>query len=253
MTSAVERVDRDLDAHSWAEHRSRYHFAAAHINGGRVLDVACGTGYGCTLLLEAGADSVVGVDSSSDALAAASGARRPELELIRADARTLPLPDGSIDLTVSFETIEHLEEGERFVAELRRVTAPDGVLVISTPNALHARRLSSGGPNPFHVREYEPNEFEALLRTRFDDVRLLGQRPHPRFRPCPYWESQPPSSPRERGAVLVWKVHRRLPSPVRDPLARALGRPTFMPGEHDFVFDPDGVSSAHALVGVCSG
>jgi SAM-dependent methyltransferase len=160
---AVERVEADRSSPWWAEHRSRYRFAAAFVEGRRVLDIACGTGYGGAILLGAGAQSVVGVDSSPEAVAEATRRQQPGFEAIRADGLDLPFEDGTFDVVVSFETLEHVEEAERFVAELRRVLADGGVLVLSTPNAVHTSQVG-GAPNPFHVREYEPAALGELLR-----------------------------------------------------------------------------------------
>jgi SAM-dependent methyltransferase len=251
----VERVAASAPSAWSAEHRSRYHFAAPFVEGKRVLDIACGAGYGARMLLEAGAASVVGVDASSDALAEAEAHAGSGLEFLRADGTDLPLADGTFDVTVSFETVEHIEDSEQFVRELRRVTAPDGVLVLSTPNALHTRSLPDRMPNPFHVREFTPGELRELLGGFFGEVSLLGQRPHPRVRPCPFWErpSNLPTGLPGRLAVWAWKLENRLPSGLGDRISRALhGRP-LLPGEHDFVFRPDEVDSGHVLLAICRG
>ena len=93
----------------------------------------------------------------------------------RGDALALPIADCSIDVVVSFETIEHLEAHETFLAEVRRVLRPGGLLVISSPD----RRVyteEAGQKNPFHVRELGRGEFLRLLRGHFAEVALLEQR-----------------------------------------------------------------------------
>ncbi len=147
---------------SLQEHVARYRFARERARG-RVLDVACGTGYGTALL------GATGVDLAPEAL---RHARRYTGRLLAADA--LRLPFGAVfDTVVSFETIEHVRDSARFVAECARVLRPGGTFIVSTPN----RELwSPRSPRPvqrFHVREFNRREFlEALRPFR---VRLYGQ------------------------------------------------------------------------------
>jgi 2-polyprenyl-3-methyl-5-hydroxy-6-metoxy-1,4-benzoquinol methylase len=151
-----------------AEHLARYRLAAQLAPGRRVLDVACGEGYGAALLAAAGASSVVGVDLDEATVEHARA--RHGIEARVGDVRSLPFEDGAFDLVVSFETIEHVEEPERALDELARVVAADGLVVVSTPNA--SQYLVE---NEFHVREFGHAEFVALLEGRFPAVRLLFQ------------------------------------------------------------------------------
>jgi SAM-dependent methyltransferase len=151
------------------QHLARYRWAAVFARGLRVLDAACGTGYGSKILSEAGASFVVSMDISSEA----SG-----IAFVRADAARLPAKSRAFDLYVSFETLEHVEEDAALVEEARRVLAPGGRFLCSTPN----RDLLSPGltlrdrpRNPYHVREYSIAEFEALLGRVFPQVTLYGQ------------------------------------------------------------------------------
>ena len=98
---------------------SRYRFAKDFVRGKRVLDIACGEGYGAAALAKAGASSVVGVDVSADVCDHAL--RKYGLDARPGDAQAIPLPDRSIDLVVSFETIEHVDDPNVFVRECARV------------------------------------------------------------------------------------------------------------------------------------
>src|SRR5690348_13511788 len=92
------------------EHMHRYVAARLLVQGKRVLDIACGEGYGSDLLSEAAA-SVVGVDIDEAAISHARQAYvRPNLKFLRGDAVAIPLGDSSVDVVVSFETIEHLAD-----------------------------------------------------------------------------------------------------------------------------------------------
>ena len=161
------------DAHRgqliYAEHVARYRFAAQFVSGRRVLDAGCGEGYGTALLASAGAESVVGVDVDEPTIEHARERYGRDFQV--ADVAELPFEDDSFDVVVCFETIEHLADGSRAVAELRRVLADDGVLVISTPNP--AEYVVE---NEFHVREYTPEEFAELLDGHFPQRTWLYQQ-----------------------------------------------------------------------------
>jgi 2-polyprenyl-3-methyl-5-hydroxy-6-metoxy-1,4-benzoquinol methylase len=152
-----------------AEHLARYGFAAGLAAGLRVLDAASGEGYGTEMIARGGAKSVVGVDLDPKAVEHAR--ERYGLEFREADVGALPFEDGSFDLVVSFETIEHVKDGERTVSEFHRVLTDDGLLVISTPNK--SEYLMS---TDFHEREYTTDEFRALLNAKFEDVRFYFQQ-----------------------------------------------------------------------------
>jgi SAM-dependent methyltransferase len=156
-----------------ALHLKRYEFARPYCVGKRVLDAGCGVGYGSAFLGE-GARSVVGVDVSDEAIdyaRARYGGRNVEFTV--GDLQQLGQDDAEFDAVVAFEVIEHLPHPERFVAEARRVLKPDGVLVVSTPRADRGHERPE---NPFHEREFAPDEFERLLRESFGHVDVFGQR-----------------------------------------------------------------------------
>ncbi|HEX3098682.1 MAG TPA: class I SAM-dependent methyltransferase [Usitatibacter sp.] len=161
----------------WVEHWHRYHFAARWTAGKRVVDVACGEGYGSALLAR-GAASVTGIDVSEAAIAHArrTYADVPNLQLVRASCDALPLADASVDVAVSFETLEHIAEQAAFLDELARVLAPGGVLVLSCPNKREYSDERSH-VNEFHVKELYREELAALVSARFPESDWYGQRP----------------------------------------------------------------------------
>lgn len=171
-----ERFTPECVREIWYEHWHRYAFVRDLARGRRVLDVACGEGYG-SALLAATAREVTGVDidAASVAHARARYASIANLRYECSDATTLPFADRSFDLVVSFETLEHLAAQEQLLAELARVLADDGVLVISTPDR-HAYSDVAGFRNEFHVRELYREEFLALLAPHFRAIRLYGQK-----------------------------------------------------------------------------
>jgi ubiquinone/menaquinone biosynthesis C-methylase UbiE len=161
------------DPQNYWEHVLRYRFAAKHARGKRVLDIACGEGYGTRGLMEAGAAFVLGIDRSDQTARHAHA--KYGVPTLAADAQAIPLRNGSIDLIVSFETIEHVPEPGRFLDECRRVLTPGGggTLIVSTPNkALYSPQ---GTWNPYHAHEMDEREFTESLRQRFASVELFSQ------------------------------------------------------------------------------
>ena len=170
-----ERFTPEVWGAIWYEHWHRYCVVAPLARGLRVLDAACGEGYG-SFLLSGEAREVVGVDVSHQAVAHAR--RRyaaANLTYLDASVAALPLADASIDLVVSFETIEHLAQQAEMLAEFRRVLRPSGLLVISSPNkTIYSGEC--GAANEFHVRELTRDELAALLAPGFPRQEWYGQR-----------------------------------------------------------------------------
>jgi SAM-dependent methyltransferase len=166
-------VPEEADPNTFWEHIFRYAFAIQFCFGKRVLDVACGEGYGTAALIQAGAMTVTGVDISTEACG--HSARKYRIETSVGDAENLPFKSASFDLLVSFETIEHLERPDQFMAECSRVLAPGGRAIISTPNKAIYNEIDPS--NPFHIHELEREEFLRFCRTQFADVQVFSQKP----------------------------------------------------------------------------
>ena len=172
-----ERFTPECVREIWYEHWHRYAFAASFAAGARVLDAACGEGYGAALLARHAA-SVHGVDISGDAIAHARKryGGLPGLSLQVGDATALDaLPAASYDLIVSFETLEHVAEQDRMLAGFARLLAPGGVLLVSSPDKRTYSDLA-GFRNEHHVRELYREELESLLSRHFPAWRLFGQK-----------------------------------------------------------------------------
>jgi SAM-dependent methyltransferase len=148
-------------------HVAAYRFAATVVRG-RVVDAGAGEGYG-SALLAGRAGSVLALDL--DAVAVRHAARRyPAARHVQADLCRLPLADGAVDGIVALQVLEHLPCAEGFLDTCRHALRRGGRLVLSTPN----RATFPSGRNPWHEREYDDAELGALLRSRFEDVRLIG-------------------------------------------------------------------------------
>ena len=159
------------------DHIKRYEFASKFVKNMKVLDIACGDGYG-SLSLSKTAINVVGVDISSQAIELCRRRiRHKKVNFYQANATSLlNFSSGSFDSVVSFETIEHLSllDAKKFLAEIKRVLKSSGKLFISTPDSRNAS-LGKKPANPYHVQEYSLNEFEELISSYFEIKKIYGQ------------------------------------------------------------------------------
>ncbi len=158
------------------EHLARYAFAEALAADKRVLDAGCGTGYGSARLAKTAA-SVCALDNSSEAIQHGR-AGNAGIWFVRGDCTALPLADASVDLVVAFEVIEHLDRWTELVQEARRVLDPNGVFLASTPNRTYYR-ASREAPNPYHVHEFNYEEFRAALAGCFDRIAIYMENHTP--------------------------------------------------------------------------
>ncbi len=156
-----------------AEHEARYRWATEIVGDREVLDAGCGMGYGTAALAGAGAKRAVGVDMSQGAILDARERFGGVGEFVAGDLHELPFEDDSFDVVVCFEAVVHVRDPERALDELRRVLRPEGVLLLSVPNAA----VYPPG-DPFHLHEYLPDELEETLVRRFANVRLYRQQSH---------------------------------------------------------------------------
>ena len=151
-------------------HVVAYEWALEHVAGRRVLDAGCGEDYGTDLLATV-ATEAVGVDYEEPVLRRAA-ALYPRARFETANLIALPFTDDSFEAVVSMQTIEHLHSPQEFLAECRRVLAPDGVLIITTPNRLTFS--PDGLRNPFHTFEFAPDELRAAIAQHFSQAEMFG-------------------------------------------------------------------------------
>jgi SAM-dependent methyltransferase len=171
-----ERTLPDVPAENYwyRRHLVVYEWIGARVIGRRVLDLACGEGYGSEVLSRS-ADSVVGVDANPEAHEHARlRYRRQNLSFERGLVETYGEP-GSFDAVVFLQTIEHVFDPVAVLEHMRSLLAPGGVVYVSTPNLLTlAPPGADKSDNPWHLKEYRAHEFDALCRKVFDRVQLLG-------------------------------------------------------------------------------
>ncbi len=175
MSGELERFDPAEQRGRIAyEHLHRYALCAQHVAGKRVLDLACGTGYGTAILGAQGAQ-VTGADISATAIRLARLRHGSDnVTFVIADCFDLPFAAASFDVVVANEMIEHVADHDALITEARRVLVPGGLLLVSTPNKPVYNRFKA--PNAFHISEMDQPEFMDLLGRHFRHVRLTGTR-----------------------------------------------------------------------------
>jgi SAM-dependent methyltransferase len=149
-----------------------YEWIAARAHGRRVVDLACGEGYGSAVLGRTAA-SVVGVDANPEAFAHA-GAKYTS-DTVTFERAMVEMWSGDVDCVVFLQTIEHVPDPDAVLEHVRELIGPAGVAYVSTPNVLTlAPKGEERSGNPWHVREYRPYEYRELCERHFGSVELLG-------------------------------------------------------------------------------
>jgi SAM-dependent methyltransferase len=171
-----ERTLPDVPAENYwyRRHQAVYEWIGARVIGQRVIDMACGEGYGSEVLSR-GAASVVGVDANPDAHEHARlRYQRQNLSYERGLVENQGEP-GAFDAVVFLQTIEHVQDPAAVLEHFRSLLSPGGVGYISTPNLLTlAPDGAEKSDNPWHLKEYRAEEFNALCRKVFAEVELFG-------------------------------------------------------------------------------
>jgi SAM-dependent methyltransferase len=154
----------------YRRHLVVYEWIANRAHGRRVVDLACGEGYGSAVLARTAA-SVVGVDANPEAFDHA----RAKYRQVTFERNMVELWQGDVDCVVFLQTIEHIQDPDAMLAHVKELIEPGGVAYVSTPNVLTlAPKGAERSGNPWHVREYQPAEYRALCGRHFAHVDLLG-------------------------------------------------------------------------------
>jgi ubiquinone/menaquinone biosynthesis C-methylase UbiE len=169
-----ERLITSWNNKTMVEHLHRYFIANNFVKGKVVLDIASGEGYGSNLLSKK-AQYVYGVDISFEAIQhSREKYQQDNLKFLTGSTINIPLENNSMDVIVSFETIEHHDEHEEMMQECLRVLKNDGILIISTPD----KKFYSDIPhysNPHHKKELYKHEFLQLVSKYFKHCTLYNQ------------------------------------------------------------------------------
>lgn len=149
----------------YAEHVTRYLAARSVVKDKVVLDIASGSGYGTQILAEA-AKHVYGVDVNETAINySKKHYGGSNIEYLVGDGESIPLDDNSVDVVITFETIEHIKDYKKFLVEVERVMKKDGLAIVSTPNDVE---FAEG--NHFHLHEFKYDELVTLLKRQFKNI-----------------------------------------------------------------------------------
>ena len=233
-----ERTLPDVPAENYwyRRHLAVYEWIGARVIGKRVLDMACGEGYGSAVLAR-GAATVLGVDANPEAF---------EHARLRYSSQNLSFERGMVenhggtldyDAVVFLQTIEHVPDPVAVLRHFRSLLAPGGSVYVSTPNLLTlAPPGAEKSSNPWHIREYRAHEFDALCRTVFGHVELLGLFHARKLRL------------HELALACGWDaVHARLrlTAPFYDRFIPAISA-------RDFTLRPSGLDGALDFLAVCS-
>ena len=218
----------------YRRHLVVYEWIAARLAGKRVVDMACGEGYGSNLMAERGAAGVVGVDANPEAHEHARLRYvRPNLRFQRDLVETFSEP---CDAVVFLQTIEHVQDPGSILEHFKSMLASPGMVFVSTPNLLTlAPPGAEKSDNPWHVKEYREAEFRELCERHFDRVEMLGLFHARKLRA------------HEIAIRLGWdSVHKRLglTKPFYDRFTPAIAA-------SDFRLGGDGLERALDFVAVC--
>ncbi|HZU59553.1 MAG TPA: class I SAM-dependent methyltransferase [Solirubrobacteraceae bacterium] len=219
----------------YQRHLAVYEWIARRVTGKRVLDLACGEGYGSDVLAS-GAHTVVGLDGNPEAHEHARlRYRRPNLRFERGLVENFGQP-GDYDAVVFLQTIEHVQDPPAVLRHVRSLLRPGGAAYISTPNVLTlAPPGEARSGNPWHIREYRCQEFELLCRAVFEEVEVLGLFHARKLRA------------HALALALGWDtVHQslRITRPFYDRFTPAIS-------VRDFALRPDGLDGALDFLAVC--
>lgn len=243
-----------LELDPWfQEHIVRYHKLTEYELGQYVLDIACGSGYG-TNFISTLADRVLGVDQSDTTIMGnrEKFSRNVNLEFEAGNAEKLSFPSDLFNTVVSFETIEHLQHPEAFLGEVQRVLRLDGLFFLSTPNALITKPNNGIPKNPYHIKEYTPEELYTILSQYFEVIAMFGQTVSKQFKNNFFWN--PKTSRFLNPKYYVWVVlHRtsKIAPKSASYYSKFIFKQSLYPEGKSWEFSTDSTNQAHDLFVVC--
>ncbi len=205
------------------EHLHRYRFAKEFVKGKKALDLACGEGYGSFMLAE-DAREVIGVDIDEVTIRHASSRYiKDNLTFLKGSVTDIPIKGEKIfDAIVCFEAIEHIDEHDEMMREVKRLLKKDGIFIVSTPNK-YIYSDQANYQNPFHLKELYFDDFKRLMSDNFQNVYVYGQKIYPSSNIFPLHGESGPSND-----FVIEK------------------------GEKEFLFLPPGKKSARYFIAVAS-
>jgi 2-polyprenyl-3-methyl-5-hydroxy-6-metoxy-1,4-benzoquinol methylase len=244
-----ERADFSQPGHEgyFGDHTARYEFVSHFVTNKRVIDAACGTGYGTLRLKLAGASACLGIDLDGTIVARNQAMFGPQkVEYLEANCETFDYVAWRPDVVASFETLEHVQNPSKFVGAVAGAMQAGGVFIVSCPNDEEL------GDNPYHLHSWNASELRAFLGEYFEDVVVLGQV----LTPAAMANAEFGRYIDMRLGVLWNQPWTRVWRGVRRLLGREAVPPrpdwcNIMATQHDSWFIPDTGSNAICLLAVC--
>lgn len=160
----------------YLKHMFAYEYAKGVIQpNAKVLEVGCGAGYGTAMLAGRKDLQVTGLDVDASVVESAINLYQSDnCHYMAFDGSRLPFQDEEFDAVISFQVIEHVVDDESFLKEMSRVLKPGGHAIVVTPNRSYRLRKDQKPWNPFHVREYDPQTFGKLMKSRCPGSQVFG-------------------------------------------------------------------------------
>lgn len=240
-----ERQELNKVSPWWGEHLHRYEEVIKSLSGNEIiLDIACGSGYGTHLLSDKSTGKVYGGDLSSEAVNLCKNSwNKDNLSYETMDGANLKFNDDFFDVVVSFETIEHTTGFNEMIEELKRVVKPNGIVYLSTPN-IKINSPSGVIKNPYHIQEWDYDEFLNILRSHFRKFKLYGQQ-YSRYN-------------KKKGAaylvetLLYKKGIRKIPNRTQNKIMSFFGQPSIYPSPSDYTMVRSPEIIAHCKTFFCA-
>jgi ubiquinone/menaquinone biosynthesis C-methylase UbiE len=170
-----ERLETFIYGGIAVEHLHRYGLASKFVKDKTIVDIASGEGYGSYLLSKI-SNKVIGIDIDESSVVNANKKYKNEnLKYLVGSADEIPVESNSIDVVVSFETIEHHDKHEEMLVEIKRILKDNGILIMSSPDKKYYTDIPNK-KNPFHIKELYRDEFETLIKRHFKYVDIYFQK-----------------------------------------------------------------------------
>ena len=234
----------------WGEHLHRYQVAINYLSpNARVLDIACGNGFGSYMMSQQKTSQVIGGDISEETIFYCKNAFpvAKNLDFQVMDGTKTGFANAHFDTVISFETIEHTTQYKEMLRELERITKGGGIFIVSTPN----KSVSSPDgivKNPYHTQEFTYDELLDLLKKNFDDVILYGQQ-YIRYRNSNF---------KNKLAQLIENTLylrgvRKLPIRIQDFIMRSIiGKPMYpTPSDYNLTANKEEVMRCKTFFAIC--
>lgn len=254
-TISAERTDIHNSAMTptLAQHQKAYTFCLPYVKGRRVLEIGCGAGYGTTRLASA-AKNILAIDNNQLAIKAA---KNPDGQPGHLQFRCLEFTQSSFDtpfeVVIALQVIEHFPDAQVFLKKVNSILTKNGAAVFSTPNA----DTQSYNENPYHYKEYTPDEWHELLSAFFQEVVIYGLCGNA---PVVKYEQERKKMVLGVLKVDIFNLRKLLPRSIRQFASdiatyatRSIlnkGSKTYNIGEHDYFINTK-TSQAIDLIAVC--